>query len=291
MDTDDQMVGRILSRREALWAATRAGLAVAAGSVMARSTAAQTRPTTRPAPPLVASPTLTEGPFFVDERLNRSDLIGDTTRASVINGTPLLLSFVVYKLTGKTYAPLKDAQFDVWHADTVGVYSDENHPMNHENTAQQRWLRGYQISDADGVVTFKTIVPGWYENRTAHIHVKVRQFNAEHRTTAEFTSQVFFREADSTRIFSKPPYNTRRDERMRNLDDMVYMDSQIDGRPAGDYLLLDLTPNTDGGGYRSTFAIALTDASMHEGERRPFGGPGGPPPPGGRPPRGGPPPW
>lgn len=83
MDSDDRMVGRILTRREAMWAGARAGLVVAAGAVANRAALAQTRPTTRPNIPLVASPMLTEGPFFVDEKLNRSDLIGDTRRPSV----------------------------------------------------------------------------------------------------------------------------------------------------------------------------------------------------------------
>lgn len=123
----------------------------------------------------------------------------------------MLLSFLVFKLSGKEYTPLKDAQVDVWHADAAGVYSDEAHPMNNENTASQTWLRGYQVSDADGVVNFRTIVPGWYQDRTAHAHFKVRQFNEQRKTTTEFTSQVFFRESDADRIFAQAPYNTRRE--------------------------------------------------------------------------------
>jgi protocatechuate 3,4-dioxygenase beta subunit len=42
------------------------------------------------------------------------------------------------------------------------------------NTVGQRFLRGYQISDTQGVVRFTTIYPGWYRGRAVHIHFKVR---------------------------------------------------------------------------------------------------------------------
>jgi protocatechuate 3,4-dioxygenase beta subunit len=279
MDYDDQMVGRILSRRDALLAAARVGAGLAIGGAMSRYAFAE-GPATQPQLHLVASPVLTEGPFFVDEKLNRSDLIGDTKRPSVVNGLPLLVAFTIYKLSGKDYAPLKNAHVDVWHADTAGVYSDESNPMNHENTARQTWLRGYQVTDANGQAQFKTIVPGWYDNRTAHIHFKVRQFTDDGKTIAEFTSQLFFRDEDADRIFAKPPYNARGERGMRNRDDMVYNDGRIDGKPAGEFMLLDLKPSADGTGLASTFGIALTDANTRGGRegRRPGGpsGPGGP---------------
>ena len=119
-------------------------------------------PDTQLKKPLIASPVLTEGPFFVDENLNRSDLLAGSIRPSVRNGVPLQVSFTLYKLAGTTHTLLKDAHIDVWHADAIGVYSDENNPMNHEITSRQTWLRGYQVTDGTGSATFKTIFPGWY---------------------------------------------------------------------------------------------------------------------------------
>jgi protocatechuate 3,4-dioxygenase beta subunit len=60
---------------------------------------------------------------------------------------------------------------DVWHTDAAGIYSDESI----ENTTGQTFLRGYQITDSNGAVTFKTIVPGWYSGRTIHIQVMIRE--------------------------------------------------------------------------------------------------------------------
>ena len=73
----------------------------------------------------VATPEETIGPYFVDERLNRSDLTSGTTRRGVVDGVPLGLELAVYEVSGGACAPLSGAQVDVWHADALGTYSDE----------------------------------------------------------------------------------------------------------------------------------------------------------------------
>ncbi|WP_196760779.1 dioxygenase family protein, partial [Streptobacillus moniliformis] len=110
----------------------------------------------------------------------------------------------LYRLTNGKFAPLSGATVDVWHADALGVYSDEDAPMNHENTAGQKWLRGFQVSDKNGLVTFQTIFPGWYRGRTTHIHFKVRE--TVKGQTKEFTSQLFFDDTLADTIFGKAPY-------------------------------------------------------------------------------------
>ena len=50
----------------------------------------------------VATPEETIGPYFVDERLNRSDLTSGTTRRGVVDGVPLALSLAVYEVSGRT---------------------------------------------------------------------------------------------------------------------------------------------------------------------------------------------
>jgi len=260
MDNDDALVGRIFSRRDAIRLTARAGVGLAIAG-MFRGSTSFAAPTTQPHLPLVASPTMTEGPFFVDEKLNRTDLTSGTTRKSVVNGLPLALAFTVYKLTGDKYAPLPGAQVDVWHADAAGVYSDEDHPMNHENTASEKWLRGYQLSDDDGNANFKTIFPGWYRGRAPHIHFKVRQMTPDGKSTADFTSQLFFHEADANRIYSQGIYAANGAHDTRNTDDGIFTERQKDGSMAGDYMLLDLTRS--GAGYAAAFPIILTDANLN----------------------------
>ncbi|HLK16685.1 MAG TPA: hypothetical protein VKT78_17900 [Fimbriimonadaceae bacterium] len=254
MDHDDAMVGRLISRREALAAAARAGLVLASAAPLAAiSSGAQGDTRTVH---LVATPHLTEGPFFVDEKLNRSDLTTGTNRPSVVNGLPLLLALTIYRQERSGPVQLKDAHVDVWHADVNGVYSDEANPMNHENTAHQNWLRGYQVTDAIGRVQFKTIFPGWYPGRSPHIHFKVRSYSAAEKVTAEFTSQLFFKDADARRIYAAEPYGSRGGHETTNAYDGVYNEFQVDGRPAGQSMLLDLEKRLSG--YQAHFSVLLT---------------------------------
>jgi protocatechuate 3,4-dioxygenase beta subunit len=292
VDHDDATVGRILTRREAIIIATRVGvvLAGAGPAGCARSSpgqgadgAVQPGPVVAKPAPVVVSPSVTEGPFFVDEKLNRSDLVAGTSRASVVNGLPLALAFVVHKVDGDSVVPLRDVWVDVWHADTAGVYSDESDGMNREDTAGQKWLRGYQVTGEDGRVGFTTIFPGWYASRTPHIHFKIRRLDASGKSGAEFTSQVFFSEQDIERIYAKEPYVSTGERDTSNQTDDVFNERLSDGSVAGSHLLLDLT-KSPGPGYAAEFSVVLTDESMRPGRRGPGRGPRGGPP-GRRPPR------
>ena len=101
-------------------------------------------------------PTLrqTEGPFFKPSSPERADLIEPG-----MAGQPIEL--VGFVLTRRC-KPVAGALVDLWHADNKGDY---------DNTGFR--LRGYQRADADGRYRFRTIVPGNYEGRTRHFHVKV----------------------------------------------------------------------------------------------------------------------
>ena len=287
MDNDDAIVGTILTRRDAFALLGKAGLGLAFGGLLAHDAEAAFQAQAHRAVKLVASPALTEGPFFVDEKLDRSNLIGDTTRAAVLDAVPLALELTVYRLADGKYAPFPGLTVDVWHCDAHGVYSDEDQPMNFEKTGGQRWLRGFQTTDAKGEAKFATVFPGWYQGRTTHIHFKVRQKGVGGKTK-EFTSQLFFDDALADAIFAHAPYRPSANRDVRNANDDIFGDEQVDGTVAGQKLMPTIAKSADGKGYVARFAIALTDASLRSGRRGP-GGPGGPggPPPGGF---GGPPP-
>ena len=280
MDNDDALIGTIYSRREALLVAARAGFGFAAGGGLLQAAMAEFTPAQSHQVNLIASPELTEGPFFVDKQLYRSNLIAGTKRESVVSGLPLDLQVKVLKLTSNGHVPFIGAQIDVWHADVAGVYSDENNPMNHENTLSQQWLRGYQLTDSKGAVAFQTIFPGWYEGRTPHIHFKIRKHSGTANKTAEFTSQFFFNEHDQNAIYSQQPYAARGRGNVDNANDNVYSVKQIDGSVAGSHMLLDLKPN--GSGHSATFVVVLTDKNFNTNVHH--GGPGGPGGPGFGPP-------
>ena len=220
-----------LTRRQAL------GLFGAAGAVTVigfgrRSAAAD----------CTVTPAETEGPYFVDELLNRADITVDPTNGTVHPGVPLRLRINVTRADDGC-TPAEGVQVDVWHCDAGGLYSDESA----NGTVGRKFLRGYQVTDANGAVEFTTIYPGWYSGRTIHIHFKLRTFTGT-QTTFEFTSQLFFDDTVTNQVVAQSPYNTRGTRNTTNANDNIY-----NGTTA---LLLALT--SDGsGGYVGTFTAGV----------------------------------
>jgi len=183
-----------LTRRRLLEILGGAGAAALSGcgssSTSASSTSGSTSGTTTSGTTAscVLTPELTVGPYFVDEKLNRSDLTTNTTDTNVLNATPLTLTMTIMEYASSGCSALVGAQVDVWHADAAGIYSDESV----ENTTGQTFLRGYQITDSNGAVTFKTVVPGWDSGRTIHIHVMIRTLSSSGSVLTEFATQLFF---------------------------------------------------------------------------------------------------
>jgi protocatechuate 3,4-dioxygenase beta subunit len=241
MDRDDRPRGTVLSRREALALLGAAGVTVLAGPRPVRGQSG-----TRQSP-CVVRPEQTEGPYFVDERLHRMDLRADPTDGSVAPGVPLELSLVVSRLAEAQCRPLAGIQVDVWHCDHRGVYSDVRDPSF--DTTGKRFLRGYQLTDDQGRARFTTIYPGWYRGRTVHIHFKLRS-PAAARPGFEFTSQLYFDDALTDRVFAAAPYAERGARSTRNTADGIF-------RRGGPDLLLDVRPQERGGGYAGEFHVAL----------------------------------
>lgn len=193
------------------------------------------------APACVARPEMTEGPYFVDVQLERSDIRSDTNTGMVKEGAPLLLTFRVSEIDANACTPLAGAVVDIWHCDASGVYSGVTDRSF--NTTSENWLRGHQVTDGGGTATFQTIYPGWYPGRTVHIHFKVRTAPGAAQGH-EFVSQLFFDDALSDVVLAQPPYNVT-GRRTLNSDDRIY----------SDLLLLNVTPAE--GGYAATFDLGL----------------------------------
>lgn len=114
-------------------------------------------------------PEETNGPYPADgtaEELNvlsesgivRQDITSSLDGGKSVEGVPLTMTFVVQDM-------VKDANFEgaavyVWHCDGQGRYS-----MYTQGVEDQTWLRGVQVADSTGSVSFTTIVPGCYPGR------------------------------------------------------------------------------------------------------------------------------
>jgi protocatechuate 3,4-dioxygenase beta subunit len=261
-DDDDRPVGRVLTRREvlALLGATAGATALAAcapgspgGEAASESaSAAAARPSAAAAsasaggsagsvPSCVVRPALTEGPFFVDEMLQRTDIRADPGTGRLSEGAQLDLTFLVSRISGSDCVPLEGALVDVWQCDALGVYSDV------QGAQGTKFLRGYQLTDSTGMARITTIYPGWYQGRTVHIHFKIRTQPQADRAH-EFTSQLFFDDALSDEVFKSAPYSGRGSRTTRNDQDGIYQQSS--GQ-------LTLTPSRSGSTYAATFEVGV----------------------------------
>ena len=159
-----------------------------------------------------ASPRQTEGPFYFD--------IGQVRREITEGkpGTPLLVALRI--VAAGSCEPVRDVFVDIWHTDAAGQYSGyPGQGDDRADTSGETFLRGRQVTDAEGRVEFETIYPGWYPGRTVHIHFKA--FTSEGRLIA---SQLYFPDEVSDAVFESEPYSARGPRGTRNTNDSVGRD-------------------------------------------------------------------
>lgn len=146
-------------------------------------------------------PQATEGPFYFDPGLERQD-ITEGKQGVELN--------VRLQAVDAACRPLPAARVDIWHCDALGHYSGYSGQGDDDiDTTGEKFLRGVQRTDADGIASFKTIYPGWYRGRTTHIHFKV--FPNE---SSVMTGQLYFPDALSEELYARAmPYRNRASKR------------------------------------------------------------------------------
>ena len=159
----------------------------------------------------------TEGPYYFDADAIRGDIREDR------EGSRLRLA--VRLRDAESCEPLPNAVVDVWHCDALGVYS------GFEEGEGERWLRGTQVTDDEGIVEFVTVYPGWYPGRTPHIHAKVHV-----DTRSVLTTQFYFDEDVTESVYARPPYSSRSGRDTVNDGDGIF----------DERLLLDLSRDGEG---------------------------------------------
>jgi protocatechuate 3,4-dioxygenase beta subunit len=181
-----------------------------------------------------------EGPYWFDVDSVRRDIREDR------EGTPLRLGL---RVQDAACAPISDAVVEIWHCDALGSYSgfesasaSANAPQNLRGAAgagtqagpggtggggaggggaartdDETYLRGAQVTDANGVVEFLTVYPGWYTGRAVHVHLKVHLGG-----TTALTSQLYFPEDVNDRAHAVAPYATHAGSRTTNDVDLIF---------------------------------------------------------------------
>ncbi|NJM52601.1 MAG: intradiol ring-cleavage dioxygenase [Blastocatellia bacterium] len=241
MIDDDKQVGKTLNRRELFGLLGIAGGGLALLGSTTNIFGLRKTPAFQFLPPCVVKPELTEGPYFVDEKINRSDVRFDTKSGAIKEGSLLELEFKVLQVSNNECKVLSEAMVDIWHTDAQGIYSDVQDRQF--DTAGQNFLRGYQLTDKEGIAKFTTIYPGWYPGRAVHIHFKIRKDNQE------FTSQLFFDESLTDKVHALKEYQKNGGRgRQRNERDGIF-------RQSNNQLNLNLSESEKG--HKAVFEIGM----------------------------------
>ena len=239
MTDDDQPIGALLSRRDAIRLLAATGVVFGAADRLNAQSAGGA---------CVVRPELEEGPYFVDARAVRSDVRVDSSTGTISAGVPVQLSFTLAGLANGRCAPLRDAAVHIWQCDAVGEYSGVSGPGQRSSEGERDFLRGVQRTDASGVARFTTIYPGWYPGRAVHTHFKIRATGLDGQPY-EFTSQLFYPDELTDRIHAERPYQQHGRRDRTNVRDGIF-------RNGGEQLLLQPAKQASGS-YQGTLAIAL----------------------------------
>lgn len=182
---------------------------------------------------------LMEGPCYFTVAQNGDDI----SEGQV--GLPMQLCL---KVVDENCEPLRNAEVEVWHCDTRGVYSAGSSGSadnsrfatdfcsgDDAKAQKSQWFRGKLISDASGRVNFRSCLPGWYPGRCIHIHFRVR-----HQGRETLVSQLAFSDSLADEMYTGHPDYLDRGKQ----DTSVKNDDVFRGRHKK--YLLDTAKNTDG---------------------------------------------
>ena len=210
----------------------------------------------------------TNGPNALEQSgIVRSDLTSSFGEASgVAEGIPMTLDLTLLDMANDG-APFAGVAVYVWHCTREGQYS-----LYGEGITEENYLRGVQIADEDGVVSFTSIFPACYSGRWPHIHFEVYSSEEDitDATKAISTSQVALPEDVCNQVYATDGY----EQSVTNLSQVTLESDNVFGDDGGASQLATVTGDLDSG-----LAVALTvgvdTATEPTGGSVPEGGPGG----------------
>jgi len=191
--------------------------------------------------------TETDGPYplyaiLTNSILTRSDITEGKT------GVPLTLTITLQDLSNGC-TPISGAGIYNWHCDKDGIYSGYATSTNAGSTTTT-FLRGVQVTDSNGQVTFTTIYPGWYAGRITHIHAQVYLNDSLVSGTAVATTQFAFPTAITTAVYNSSLYTKGQNTSVTSFSaDNVFSDGTSTE-------LLSLSGDTTSG-YTATMTVSI----------------------------------
>ena len=156
-----------------------------------------------------------KGPYYFDVDSIRSDIREDREGVAAAARPPGARREVVRadRERRRGHLALRRAR----HLLRVRVGVDGRSRRRQRPTDDETYLRGAQATNADGIVEFKTVYPGWYSGRTVHIHAKV---HLDKQTV--LTTQLFFDESVNEAVYKRKPYSQRTGRDMFNDNDGIF---------------------------------------------------------------------
>jgi protocatechuate 3,4-dioxygenase beta subunit len=267
-------VGTLLSRRRLLGllgigAATVGLAACGAGASGSGSSAGSSSSPSGAAAASGEIPDETAGPYPGDgsngpDVLEQSGIVRRDIRSSfgdasgTAEGVPMTLELDLTDLANGG-VPFQGAAVYVWHCDRDGGYS-----LYSQGVTDQNYLRGVQVADAAGRVTFTSIFPACYSGRWPHIHLEVYpdQSGISDSTEAIATSQVALPTATCDAVYATSGYEAS----VRNLAQVSLDTDNVFGDDGGASQLGTVTGSV-AGGLTVALAVAVDTRTAPAGGR------------------------
>jgi len=242
------------------------------------STGTTTTTSTGEIPDETAGPYPADGSNGVDvlelSGIVRSDIRSSIDGGLTAEGVPMTFTLTILDMANNN-APYAGVAVYVWHCDAAGGYS-----MYSEGIENETYLRGVQVADSDGKVTFTSIIPACYTGRWPHIHFEVYpDFDSiTDATNAISTSQAAMPEDVSNAVFVLDGYEGSTE----NVAQVTLANDNVFGDDGGELQLATATGDVTNG-YVVTLDVPVDTATEPTAGTAPSGGGGG----GGTPPSGG----
>lgn len=185
------------------------------------------------------------GPDVLDDpAVFRNDIRPNLNGSDPQPGVAFQLRMTVVDVAGNC-APVAGAAVYLWHCNADGDYS----AYSAMGQAESSFLRGVQVTDADGQVSFRTIYPGRYPGRATHFHARIyrdRRFSSTLRTT-----QFALDDARTNSVYaaSTAYRESRAARKTTNEQDFLFRDGFKNQ-------LLELTGNSEDG-YEGSIVVGV----------------------------------
>lgn len=222
-------------------------------------------------------PDETAGPYPADgsngpDVLERSGIVRrDITRSidggETADGVPLTIEFQLLDVANGD-APFAGAALYAWHCTAQGDYS-----MYSDGLEDVTYLRGVQVADAQGRVSFTSIFPGCYAGRWPHIHFEVYPDvgSISESTNAIATSQMALPQKQSAAVYALDGYGGS----ARNLSAVTLAQDTVFGDDSAASQLATISGD-EKAGYTATLVVRIDTRTARASASAPSGGRGGP---------------